>query len=153
MNDQTFDVLHKGFEDFVGLDHEGVARLRLFLHVALSGGLTFLLGRMSDALRMAGFLRLIVLVSDLRRLSCRFIRRLISLDFLFSSSNLHAKKSPEILEFSFRQLLFAASTIFTGRARCAATPALLRYQRRFIAVLSFQVEGVDALKRGFIVPS
>jgi hypothetical protein len=102
VNDQTFDVLHKGFEDFVSLNHEGVAWLRLFLNVALPGGLTFLLGRMSDTLRLAGFLRLILLVSDLRRLSCRFVRRLISLDFLFSRSDLHAKKSPEILEFSFR---------------------------------------------------
>ena len=108
---------------------------------------------MSDTLRLAGFLRLILLVSDLRRLSCRFVRRLITLDFLLSCCNLHTKKSPEILEFSFRQLLFAACTIFTGRARCAPTPALLRYQLRFIAVLSFQVEGVDAFKGGFIVPS
>ena len=66
MNHQAFDVLHQGFEDLVGLDHERVARLRLFLNVALARGLTFLLGRVSDALREAGFLRLIFLVSDLR---------------------------------------------------------------------------------------
>ena len=108
---------------------------------------------MSDALRVAGFLRLILLISDLRRLSCRFIRRFIWLNFLFSRCDFHAKKSPEILEFSFRQLFSTASTIFTSRARCAPTPALLRNQRRFIAVLRFQIEGVNALKRGFIVPS
>ena len=74
MDDQALDVLHKGFENFVGLDHEGVARLRLFLNVALAGDLAFLLGRMSDTLLVAGFLLLVLLVSDLRGLSCRFIR-------------------------------------------------------------------------------
>jgi hypothetical protein len=108
---------------------------------------------MSDPLRLAGFLRLVLLVSDLRGLCRRFIRRLISLNFLFSRCDLHAKKSSEILEFTFRQLLFAASALFTGGARCAATTSLLRDQRRFIAVLRFQVEGVDALKGGLVVPS